>query len=74
MNCPICKKPLRCISCAGAKGGKATSQAKRKANRAKAVAYWQAVRDGAVTHKGRGPDKRARIAAKRNIKIVAHPA
>ena len=44
----------------GIKGGKATSQAKRNANRAKALAYWQAVRSGAVTHKGRGPDKRKR--------------
>ena len=44
----------------GAKGGQATSPAKRKANRAKAIAYWQAVRSGAATHKGRGPDKRKR--------------
>jgi hypothetical protein len=44
----------------GVKGGQATSPAKRKANRAKALAYWHAVRSGAVTHKGRGPDKRKR--------------
>ena len=44
----------------GIKGGQATSPAKRKANRAKALAYWHAVRAGTVTHKGRGPDKRKR--------------
>ena len=44
----------------GRLGGKATSPAKRAANRAKALAYWRAVRSGAVTHKGRGPDKRKR--------------
>ena len=44
----------------GRLGGKATSPAKSKANRAKALAYWRAVRSRAVTHKGRGPDKRKR--------------
>jgi hypothetical protein len=44
----------------GRRGGKATSPAKTRANRAKAIAYWQAVRSGAVNHKGRGPDKRKR--------------
>jgi hypothetical protein len=44
----------------GRRGGQATSTAKTAANRAKALAYWQAVRSGAVTHKGRGKDKRKR--------------
>ena len=44
----------------GRRGGKATSPAKTSANRAKAIAYWRAVRSGTVTHKGRGPDKRKR--------------
>lgn len=44
----------------GRLGGKATTPAKREANRLKALAYWRAVRAGAVTHKGRGKDKRKR--------------
>ena len=38
----------------GRLGGRATSAKKTAANRAKAAAYWDRVRAGLVTHRGRG--------------------